>query len=632
MSETTPGREPVVIVELQQPFCANTFGVAPCTATGTNSQKCYNTRSTCKDTANYTLGTPLSLYFTKSAMLPTLQAGQRVVASQGAGHVWDDTDTWDDSEWWQDGEGDPFNASLEYDPVDTSIPKYLIPSLMSVSTAPTRVNLASSSPDAQGLGNRAVCSITFQDHQHTDRVVDPYVDGRSWDALAKERGTFWGRWIARNKYRQNIVIKIYEGYAGQALSAMKVRTYFLQSITPPDASGRVTIQGKDILARIEERKAQVPPASPGVLYTAITDSATSFEVANAVEADYPATGTLRIGDEVMTYTGRATSTHGITFTGVTRGTDNSTADEHSVDAGAQECRRYEDATIPDVLEELLGTDGGVPSAYLDTADWDAEFSQYLSFYNVTALITEPVSVSELVSELQEQALFYVWWDERDALVKLKAIRGVDAEPPTLTDRDHIIDGSFSITEKPRERASQVWIYYDQDDFTKDAKSPSAYNSQFVIANLESETDELYGEASIRKIYARWLDSDALAQNTASKIITRYVDVPSECKFRLDAKDRGYWVGDTIKISHSRDRDEFGDRRIRQWAIVSAEEVVPGEVVEYVAEDTTLYGRIYYIMDGAAADYPGYDAAPFKNCYIGDASGLLSDGESAGRIS
>jgi hypothetical protein len=100
---------------------------------------------------------------------------------------------------------------------------------------------------------------------------------------------------------------------------------------------------------------------------------------------------------------------------------------------------------------------------------------------------------------------------------------------------------------------------------------------------------------------------------------------------MDAKDRGYWVGDSVYISHHLDVDEFGDRRVRQWTITSAEEKVPGEVVEYVAEDTTLYGKIHYIMANGTADYPGAASAPFKNLYIGDADGLLSDGTACGRI-
>lgn len=581
--EFTPGREPLVIVEIKQPLCANTFGVAPCTAMGTADQKCFNTRATCRDPDNFTLGTPLSLYFGKGL------------------------------------------------PGEQGLAPYIIPSLVSVSTAPTRINLAGASPDAQGLGNRALCSITFADHQHNDRIVDPYLSGRSWDPMDKSRGSFWTRWLARNRYRQGVQIKVYEGYTGQALAAMRVRTYFLDSVQPPDASGRVTITGKDILAKLEERKAQAPLASPGVLAADLSNNATSFGVLNAVEADYPATGTLRIGDELMTYTGRSLSGDTLTFTGVTRGTDNSAAASHSLEDAVQSCIRYTTERVDDILSDLLTTYGGIPGAWLDTAGWAAEVTEYLSAYLLTTLITEPTSVAELVSEVQTQALVYVWWDERDALVKLKAVRAVDVEPDLLTDEANILEGGFRITEQPRERASQVWVAYNRRDFVKSKTDVKSYATVAIVANLESETDELYGEASIRKVWGNWLPTGALASTTASKIITRYVDTPSECKFRMDAKDRGYWVGDTIRISHYLDVDAFGARRIRNWTIISAEEVVPGEVVEYTAADTTLYGRIHYVMASGAADYPGDGTEPYKNCYIGNAAGLLSDLTTCGRI-
>jgi len=586
MTETTVGREPIQIVEIQQPFCTNVYGSAPCTASGGADVKCYNTRATCQDTANFARGTPLSLFFAKGT-----------VAEMGVS-------------------GAP----------------YIIPSLVSVSTSPTRINLASANPDAQGLGNRALCTIQFRDHAHTDRRVDPYVEGRSWDPYDAGRGTFWTRWLTRNKYRQNVVIKVYEGYTGQTLSAMVVRTYFLQSVSGPDSGGGVTIQGKDVLARIEERKAQAPIASPGLLYADLNDSATSFTAANALASEYDATGTLRIGDEVMTYTGRSDGANGVDFTGVTRGTDGTVADSHETNDSVQQCLRYTSVAPDVILEDLLTTYGGIDSSYLDTVEWAAEIGAYKSFYNLSALITEPEGVQDLVSQLQTQCLFYVWWDERDALVKLKAIRGIDQAPDTVTDDLNILEGSLRLTEKPRERASQVWIYYNIIDPTGDIDSASNYRSQFVIADLESETDALYGEPSIRKIFARWLQSAALAQTTASSLITRYVDIPSQIVFQMDAKDRGYWVGDTVYISHFLDVNQYGERRIRQWTITSAEETVPGEIVQYAAEDTTLYGRIHYVMADDAADYPGYDVAPFKNCYIGDADGLLSDGERAGKIS
>jgi hypothetical protein len=582
MTETTVGREPIQIVEIKQPLCSRVYGVAPCTASGPDALKCYNTRSTCQDTANFAFGTPLSLFFSSG------KVSERSVSGAN----------------------------------------YIIPSLVGVSTSPTKINLAGANPDAQGLGNRALCTITFQDHIHTDRVVDPYVDGRGTDPLTL--GTFWAKWMARNKYRQNIQIVVYEGYAGQALSAMSQKTYFFESIQGPDDGGRITIQGKDILARLEERKAQAPLASPGVLYVAINAAVTSFEVSGAVEADYPATGTIRIDNEIMTYTGRSTSTNGVTFTGVTRGTDGSTAATHNVSALVQNCLRIVDQRVDDTLELLLETYGNIPATYLDLAGWATEVSTYLSFWRLNALITIPTSVTQLASDIQEQVLVNAWWDEKDALVKLKAIRGVDAEPPLLTAENNIVSGSFVLTEKPRERVSQVWVYFDQRDKTRGANEEANFSSAVIVADLVAEA--LYDEPSIRKIYGTFLSSEALAGTTASKIITRYVDVPSQVQFRMDAKDRAYWVGDTVRISHPNDVDQYGNRRIRQWAIISAEEVEPGETVQYVAEDTTLYGRIYYIMASGSANYPGYDVAPFKNGYIGNAAGVVSDGQTAARIS
>lgn len=583
MSNTTPGREPIQIVEIVQHLCTRTYGVSPCTASGAAPQKCYNTRATCQDTANYDAG-ELSLYFGKGI------------------------------------------------PAEHGIVSYLIPSLVSISTSPTRINIAGASSDAQGLGNRALCSIVFTDHQHTDRIVDPYLSGRTWNPLDADRGTFWSRWLVRNKYWKNIKIIIHEGYAGESLAAMSSRTYFIDSISPPDAKGRVTIKGKDILARIEERKAQAPEASPGELYTDIDAAATTFVATGAVIGDYDASGTLRINDEIMTYTSRASVTAGVRFSGVTRGTDGSEANSHSNSDAIQQCLRYAPQRPDEAIEDLLTSYGGIATSYIPSSDWQNEVTTHLNLYSVNALITEPTSVKQLVAELAEQCCLYIWWDERDAEIKLRAIRGIDTDPEVFTDQANILADSLTLTEKPRERVSQVWIYYDQRDYAGADDEPASYARQYVLADLESEKAELYGEPSVRKLFSRWLSRNIFVQNTASKILARYRDIPSEIKFRVDAKDRIYWVGDTIEISHHFDVDQYGERRQRRWTIISAEEVIAGEVVEYTAEDTTLYGRLYYVMASGAADYPGYDFAPAKNCYIGNAAGKVSDGQDAGKIS
>jgi len=588
MSEAPVGREPIQLVEILQPLCENVFGVSPCTATGTADTKCYNTRGTCQDTANFALGTPLSLFFSSGKV--------------GAQSV----------------DGAP----------------YIFPSLVSVSTSPTKVNLAGASDNAKGLGNRALCTIRFKDFQHTDRLVDPYVDGRSWDPLSSDRGSFWARWLVRNKYRTNIQVKVYEGYAGQTLAQMTQRLYIMTSVSKQNSNGDISMECKDVLTRLEERQAQVPEASAGVLFTNITDAATSFEVANAVQAEYDAIGTLRIGDELMTYTARATSTNGIEFTGVVRGTDNTQAEEHDVDASVQQCIRYENAEVIDVLLDLMQTRGGLSAAYMaDFVDGHPSYEEavnYLSFARITRLLTEPYGISELIADMAEQVQFFIWWEETEQLVKLRAIRGFDVAPDTLTDEANIISGTFSLADKPKERASQVWVYYGQRDYTQGDTDVNNYENQYVIADLESETEELYGSASIRKIFGSWVRAGIIAQSTATKLSNKYVDTPTQGKFRVDIKDGDYQIGDTFYISHYLDVDQFGSRRARPWTVVSREEVVSNEVVEYVVEETGLYGRIYFIMASGSGGYDP-DNVPFTSGYIGNADGVLSDGTTAARI-
>lgn len=575
-------REPVQIVEIVQPFCSRTYGNAPCTASGATGAECFNTRATCQDTPNFELSAGgLSLFFARG------ETG--------------------------DIDGVP----------------YLFPALVSVSTVPTEINMAGSNPDSSGLGKRAKARIVLAPMDHSDRRVDPYVTGRFYNP--RTQGTFWTKWLKRNQYRNNMQINIYEGYIGERLTDMNKRVYFAESFDGPDARGNVSIVAKDVLSATEARKAQAPRPSPGILVSAMDAVATSFEVTNAVEADYSATGTLRINDEVMTYTGRATSENGVTFTGVVRATDGTQADEHGKEDTVQECLRFDDVNVDEVVSDLLTTYSGVDAAFIDSVAWQAEREDYRSFYRVSNLITEPRDVSKLLSELQEQCLFNIWWDERAQKIEFSAIKARVADAPLLTEESHILEGSFQIKELPRERVSQVWLSYLFKNPVEVSEKASNYRVTFVSANLESETPELYGEQSVRKIYSNWLKADALAKSTAQRITTLYTDPPREAVVKVDAKDRASWTGDVVQVSHTLDTDILGQNADSYWTIIKAEEVQAGEVVQYTLRDTTRYGRFDLIMDNATPDFtPGDTVSPGES-FIGDSSGLLSDGTTAGAV-
>lgn len=761
---STPGREPVQLLEIKQPLCGNVYGVSPCTAAAGVGLECYNTRATCQDVPNYrhnpeflltanviasdgdtvTNGEILrsdDLFAAVDVYIPTSPDG--VIWEQGDSTIgsylgftsglltWRTGDStslggtnstskisvdasafegkevtifveyvdstsivnmwiWDEinrvvtlmgtdapvstyADWTSTADGgvgtvigtspigesttdyngdihelriynnlnapnmtNPFLLPLFFSAGHVADQKvngvdHITASLVSVGTVPTRMNLSTSNSDATGLGNRAVMTSRFSDHPTTDRIVDPYVNTRLFDPF--EQGSYWSKWLVRNEFRFNTLGVVHEGYVGQPLSEMLSRSYIMTASEGPNGNGDVTLQWKDILAKLEERKAQAPIASNGILVSDVTVGALSLEVQGASSTEYEASGTIRINDELMTYSGFTELDGVFTFTITARASDGTAAEAHSAEDTVQSCLRITNLTADAIVTLLAVEWAGMPRGYLDTfGTFKSETDDFLAAYILSAVISEPTGVSTLLAELQTQVGFNLWWHERDKLVKMKAVRGVLSEPDLLTDAANIVGGSFSLKDEPKRRISQLWFSYGLHDPTLPLESISSFKQTLIQADLPSEGASQYGEQSIRRIFSRWVDSAALALSTASKIITRYAKTPKTCGFSLDAKDgRIYWVGDVVRISHPRLVDEFGARKISIWTITSAEEKVAGETITYAAEDTTLYGKITVIQANGSPDYQGDGSDPFAAGFIGDNDGLLSDGTVSARI-
>ena len=609
MNETTVGREPIQIIEIKQPSCANTFGISPCTATGTADTKCYNTFATCQDTPNFN-ATLLSLFFTKPNIghkvteIPVVhllqEDGGKIVLEDGSGFLLAESS----------GYGEPL---------------YLIPSLVSASTAPTVINVGGSDQNRSPLGQRAVLRASFQDHPHNDRIVDQYQAGRTFDAFA--RGSFWSKWLVRNKFHKGSTILIYDGYIGQALNEMTSREYIIDNISGPSSSGVVNITAKDILTKAIGRKAQAPAVSEGELLSDITDVQTSIIATGALIADYPATGTILIGEELITYSARTQSSPSeVTFTVTARGTDGTIAEAHDAQDTVQTVLEYSGQNPWDVVEDLLVNYAGIDPSFIPIADWTTEGSTYLPSFTISAKVVEPTSVEALVAEISEQCLFYIWWHEVDKEIKLRAIRGIDVEPPLIDDNNNIIAGTFSIRERPDRRVSQVWTHYQLINPVEDVHEARNYKVVDILADLDAESENQYGEKSVKRVFSRWLDDRNVVLDFNTKTLNRFLDTPREVKLRVDAKDRELWTGDVVQMSHYSIIDQHGEQLTGVWRIISAEEVVAGEIIEYVLDDATLEGVIVVYMDVGDPDYVGDSSDQFNGAWYSDASGLMSNGD------
>lgn len=343
------------------------------------------------------------------------------------------------------------------------------------------------------------------------------------------RGTFWGKWLARNPYYSNYRARVYQGYAGDALADMRVRHYIIDRIEGP-SDGEVTVTLKDLFSVIEAQKAVAPRASLGELLADISDvaGAATLSPAGIGDLDYPASGTLAIGDECITFTRAGDA---LTLTG--RGALGTTAAAHKAEDLVQLVLVYSALTAPAIVYDLLLNYTSLNPEDLPETDWNLAAAALTSVY--TARIATPTPVADLIGELAQQVGFSVWPDVETGTIRITALR--PAIPAlTLDDDGGFIDGSLTLTRQTERRASQVWVYYGQISPVKALDEKGNYHSRLVAPDLAAESDEEYGQSAIREVFSRWIPQfgRAAAQEVSERIVAMFRDPPLEANFKVTA--------------------------------------------------------------------------------------------------
>lgn len=469
----------------------------------------------------------------------------------------------------------------------------LIPSIRTVNLSPTRI------VPNEGLGARATATVTFQDHTHHDRDIDPYVANRSY--TPEDQGTFWGKLVSRNRYHQGRVMRLKLGYIGDTFDLsndFSTRTYLIERFSGPDTAGRMTVTAKDILKAADDDRAQAPVANTGLLNANITAvaAAATLTPAGVGNDEYSASGTLRIGSECMTFTRVADA---LTLTA--RGTDGTTAAAHTAGDSVQECLRYTNQLISAVIYDLLVTYAGVSSSYITIADWQAEEDDWLNGHLASRLITEPTGVKSILDEICVNYMLYLWWDERNSQIKFEIIAPYSTAPDTLTESAHLIAESVRVTEEPDKRRSQVWVYYDMISATESDEDPTNYRVLKVQADTDAETAEQYDESRIETIFAPWFTATGDAVRLASRLLERLRNNPRKVAFRLDMKDSAYTTGSVVALESSAMQETDGSPLNLAVRIIEAREV-DGHVTQCLAVDEDFQGRYARIGPNTLGDY------------------------------
>lgn len=458
-------------VELDIDYCSLSYGESPCTAAIgiTGSNKCYNSLNTCQDRPNFTSST-VTLRFTKDVgFLPT---------------------------------------DIE-----------AIPSLIGVDFTSGKVSLG------EDLGQRASVVIKFKDHRHGDagQGFDKYVGERSYNPF--EQGTLWGKFRARQPFIKGNNIRVIRGTVGQAIGDMDTRHYIVESFNGPTVDGVYTLVAKDILKLADSDRAKAPVLAQGSIVAAIDDVATSATLTPSGIGDalYSSSGYANIGGKEV-----AAFTRSADVVTLTRGEFNTEAVSHEAGERFQECVYYQSEDPADIIYDLLVNYAGISSTYISLSNWQIETSTY---YNrlMTALITEPISVNQLVSEIIQQVPLAMWWDDENQTIRLQVIREVSSSAQTF-DRNNILAGSFSSVEQPNKRVSQAWTYYTRRNPVQPIDELDNYKS--ALATIDSESESNYGQSAVKTILSRWIPdfASSTAQRLNNLILGRYADPPRMFKF------------------------------------------------------------------------------------------------------
>lgn len=387
------------------------------------------------------------------------------------------------------------------------------------------------------------------------------------------RGTFWGKWLARNPYYSGYPLRVYEGFLGDDVEDMRVRHYIIDRVEGP-ADGQVRVIAKDTFTKLEAKKAMAPPASRGELGSTISavSSSATLSPSGIGDEDYPhrdgspSEMYLAIGDELIK-SSRSDDTLSLTQ----RGALGTTADEHEDEDLVQWVLVYFAQRAIDIVYDLLVNYGGIPAESIDFDDWEEQAEDLEQLY--TAVIATPTPVAKLVGELCQQAGFTVWHDTATGMVNLRALRAT-ASTATITDDGWIVDGTLRTKRQDDKRVSQVWVYYGQRNALEKQDDPKNYFSRVVVIDPDAEAEDQYGTPQAEQIFSRWIPQfgRSSAVEAGERILSIFRDPPIEARFSLDAsKDEEVALARFVTLETADIQDETGAVETgTQYAVVSLE--------------------------------------------------------------
>ena len=558
------GRQPFYVIKLYLASCDETFGTGACIATG---DACFNTIGTCKYEPAFNKVDKVYTFCSNREKLPLMDMYPFIV--------------------------------------DMGI-------------------IGSKRDPGKSLGRREGAQILLRDTPHHDRGIDPYLSTRSYDA--SERGTFWTKLLARNEYYTSKKCEVYVGYLTDDMTDLtnfEKYTYFIDKIQK-NTDDTVTITVKDIF-KLSDR-ATFPESAYSSLNGAITDSDTTIIVDDA--SDYASSGTVRIDNEIINYTGKTATT----LTGCTRAQYGTTAAAHNDDASVQQCETGTNENVIDTIKRILNT-CDVSDDFIPYSDWSTESASWLGSYDLNYCISKPEKGSKLINELIEQCMLTMWWDAKDAEIKLDAFIPALPSAAVTVEQDVMLKDSFTWEDMPEDKLSQYTMLYGIRDYADKVESEnveSLYVS-FTGESGENRDNEIRAKQTVSRWFTTTDNADAV-RTTVNRTLNQKKKNPKKIKFEMDI--RHTQPGSDFYVKHPDFINKYGEEISIPVTIVTAKQKVLGTTMTYEAISTGAEQQRYALIGpNTLTTYPlESDANKDKYGFISaNSEPYFSDGTEAYKI-
>lgn len=410
----------------------------------------------------------------------------------------------------------------------------------------------------ESIGTRAHLRFDISNQIHNDFGIVPYADKQT------SNGTMFGKLMARHPYFQGREILYREGYRDantyQAPDFIE-RRFIIDTVNL--TNGVFSVAALDPLILTEDKKAQMPVASPATLSIAINGASTSISYVNAASYYFgPMSSTIyvRIDSEIIECLVSGAATLSI----VNRGY-RSVIKDHDAAASIQDCIVFTGTHGINAILFALQNYTKIPSTYIDT--YTAVIASLPAFILHKTVISKPMAVVDFINAMVQLGNLVFYYNEETQKIAIEYTPELLIQPITIEQKVDVKRDSVTLDNNVKNQWTRMAYLFNPVDLTKDTEEN--YAIRFLSANVALESGEYIGQVNEKKtIKNSMLDGSVgdslLATSYVGRVLQNNTLTPKLINLTLEASKVGnvgagkLGLGSVLNVSLTQNEDKDGN--------------------------------------------------------------------------